>query len=131
MKTPNFRYDCALLIDDDATDLFISTKVLEISKFARKIVVKKNSLDALAYLREESSIPENIPDFVFLDYFMPMTTGKEFLDHFSNLPKHVKDKSKVIMLSVLDEELNPGAYNRKMVYETILKPLTEDKLENI
>lgn len=131
MSEDNYRYPCALLVDDDSTDNYINKRILELSQFAKKIVVKKSCAEALDYIRQESNSSENFPNVVFLDYFMPVQGGKEFLDHFEKLPEEISCRSKVVMLSVLDEELNPEPYDRKNVFNSISKPLTEEKLEKV
>ena len=131
MSDQNYKYDCALLVDDDSTDIYINKRILELSKFAKNIIVKKSCNDALNYLKQENMAEEHVPDVVFLDYFMPVQGGKEFLEHFEKLPDNITGRSKIVMLSVLDESMRPVEYDKQFVYNSIAKPLTEDKLEMI
>ena len=129
MNLGEYKFGCALLIDDDSTDSFINKRILELSLFARKIIVKNSCREGLAYLQEECADYNNIPDVIFLDFFMPVQGGTEFLDSFEKLSPRISLKSKVVMLSVLDNELHPGVYDQNRVFGAIVKPLTDDKIE--
>ncbi len=131
MAENQYKYNCALVIDDDDTDSYINKRILEITNFAKHIVVKNSCSEAIDFLKQRSASNEQIPDVVFLDYFMPLRGGGEFLERFKGLPSNVTEKSKVVMLSVIDHALNPEQFDRQFVSESITKPLTQDKLEEL
>lgn len=118
------------MVDDDSTDSYINRRILELTRFAKSIVVKNSCSEAFKYL-EDCKIGAKVPDVVFLDYFMPIAGGREFLEEFKSRHPNISEKSKVVMLSVLDIDLNPMAYEKEMVFDRISKPLTQDKLEEV
>ncbi|HRG10580.1 MAG TPA: response regulator, partial [Cyclobacteriaceae bacterium] len=67
--------DLVLLVDDNDTDNFISKRIIEITKFARRVEVKSSGKGALDYLKQHQNETENIPNLIFLDINMPIVDG--------------------------------------------------------
>lgn len=119
-----------LLIDDNETDLFISEKLMEQYGFSNKICKKRSCAEALDYLTNECSNKENLPDYIFVDLFMPAEDGYFFLDAYSKMSKLIKKKCKVIILSILiNEEEAQKLLKNKDVYTLLQKPLTKESLD--
>ncbi len=76
-----------MLVDDNDTDNFISKRIVEITKFAKRVEVKNSGKSALDYLTENQNIPENLPNIIFLDINMPVVDGFVFLYEFENSGK--------------------------------------------
>jgi CheY-like chemotaxis protein len=57
--------DLVMLVDDNDTDNFISRRIIELSKFAKRVEVKNSGKSALQYLEENQNNPENLPDLIF------------------------------------------------------------------
>src|SRR6185295_17510751 len=89
-----------LLIDDDSIFNMISTKIIQVAKFAPKV---NSYLDGTAALEELKHIiktnPNEFPDVIFLDINMPEMDGWEFLDEFKKFPEFILKKCKVFMLT--------------------------------
>jgi hypothetical protein len=60
--------DLVLLVDDNDTDNFISKRIIEITKFARRVEVKSSGKGALDYLKQHQNETENIPNLIFSGY---------------------------------------------------------------
>ena len=69
-KTTVRTIDLVMLVDDNDTDNFISKRIVEITKFARRVEVKSSGKSALDYLTENQDNPENLPNIIFLDVSM-------------------------------------------------------------
>ena len=96
--------DLVMLVDDNDTDNFISKRIIEITKFARRVEVKSSGKNALDYLRENQNIMDNLPNVIFLDINMPIVDGFVFLYEFEKFNEFVKNKCKVIILSSSDNK---------------------------
>lgn len=124
--------DLVLLVDDNDTDNFISKRIIEITRFAKRVEVKSSGKGALDYLKEHQNNPENIPNIIFLDINMPIVDGFVFLYEFEKFNELVRSKCKVIILSSSDNKRDiDKIVNNNHVIKFITKPLTEIALDEI
>ena len=124
--------DLVMLVDDNATDNFISRRIIEITKFADEVVIKNSGKSALEYLESNKANPERLPDLIFLDINMPIVDGFVFLYEFEKFDYSIKDKCKVIILSSSDNKRDiDKIVNNDHVIKFITKPLTEIALEEV
>jgi CheY-like chemotaxis protein len=80
-------------------------------------------------LSNECKRKEELPDFIFLDLFMPIQSGYDFLEAYSKKSKAIKSKCKIIVLSILINEDDIQELLRNPdVYTLLQKPLTEESL---
>lgn len=127
-----YKYQTALLIDDNEIDNFINKKLLTKTQFSQNIKEVTSAIKALDFLKENADNPENLPDIIFLDIMMPVMDGFEFLEEYDKLPQTIKSKPRIIMLSSTEsfKDLN-RANSNKYVYKFLNKPLTEPALAAI
>lgn len=130
MNKPSTRYRQVLLVDDDPIFNMITRLTIEKSYFAAEVLVMNSGKDALKHL---TSTEENqLPDFIFLDLRMPVMSGQEFIEAFSQLPLHVKQSTKVVLLSSSEKEpsslLNMGY---PFLLTSFIKPVTEEQLRQL
>ena len=124
--------DLVLLIDDNDTDNFISRRVIELTKFAPRVVVKSSGQQALDYMQEHAQSPSELPDLIFLDINMPIMDGFMFLYEFETLPADIQHKTRVIILSIPEDRRDVDKIiTNKAVIKYITKPLTQDDLEAV
>lgn len=132
METIDKIIDIVMLVDDNDTDNFISKRIIEITKFAKRVEVKSSGKSALDYLKDNQSESENLPNIIFLDINMPIVDGFVFLYEFEKFNELVKNKCKVIILSSSDNKRDiDKIVNNNHVIKFITKPLTEVALEEI
>jgi len=121
-----------MLVDDNDTDNFISKRIIEITKFAKRVEVKNSGKSALDYLRENQENIDDLPNLIFLDINMPIVDGFVFLYEFEKFNEAIKDKCKVIILSSSDNKRDiDKIVNNNHVIKFITKPLTETALEEV
>lgn len=120
-------YHTCLLIDDNYIDNFVTSRLLENSKFADKIIVCQSSSEAIEMLREGTVKP----DVIFLDLRMPIMDGFEFLQAYDTLTID-KTGIKVFMLSSsLDPTDIKRSFDNKYITQFLHKPLTKKILEEL
>ena len=132
MDTAVKTIDLVMLVDDNDTDNFISKRIIEITKFAKRVEVKGSGKSALDYLKENQNIADNLPNIIFLDINMPVVDGFVFLYEFEKFNELVRNKCKVIILSSSDNKRDiDKIVNNDHVIKFITKPLTEVALDEI
>ena len=132
MDTAVKTIDLVMLVDDNDTDNFISKRIIEITKFAKRVEVKGSGQSALDYLKENQNIADNLPNIIFLDINMPVVDGFVFLYEFEKFNELVRNKCKVIILSSSDNKRDiDKIVNNNHVIKFITKPLTEVALDEI
>ena len=126
------RLDLVMLVDDNETDNFISKRIIEITKFARNVIIKSSGKSALEYIGANRNEPSKLPDLIFLDINMPIVDGFVFLYEFEKFAEVVKNKCRVIILSSSDNKRDiDKIVNNDHVIKFITKPLTESELGEI
>jgi CheY-like chemotaxis protein len=129
----NFQnLDLVMLVDDNDTDNFISKRIIEITKFAKRIEIKNSGKSALEYLEKNKNNIADLPDLIFLDINMPIVDGFVFLFEFERFSEAIKNKCKIIILSSSDNKRDiDKIVNNDYVVKFITKPLTENVLSEI
>jgi CheY-like chemotaxis protein len=124
--------DLVMLVDDNDTDNFISKRIIEITKFAKRVEVKNSGKSALEYLEKEKFNTHNLPDIIFLDINMPIVDGFVFLFEFEMFPEELKNKCKIVILSSSDNKRDiEKIVDNNYVVKFVTKPLTESALTEI
>ena len=125
-------HQLVMLVDDNDTDNFISQRIIEITEFSQRIVIKNSGKSALEYLESNANNPENLPEIIFLDINMPIVDGFVFLYEFDKFPDQIKNHCKIIILSSSDNSRDiDKIVDNNYVIKFITKPLTEEALEVI
>jgi len=103
IKPEKFKYNNALLIDDNELDNFINEKMLEANSFVKKKYVCTNGKRALEFLNNiiTSEGPESgtYPDIIFVDLDMPIMDGFTFLENFMKIKNNGLQNCKVVILT--------------------------------
>lgn len=121
--------DHVMLVDDNDTDNFIHKRVIELTGFAKNIIVKNSGKSALEYLETNKNNLERLPDIIFLDINMPIVDGFVFLFEYENFPEPLKAKCKVVILSSSDSKRDiDRIVDNEYVINFITKPLSEEAL---
>ncbi|NLR89627.1 MULTISPECIES: response regulator [Flammeovirga] len=123
------KIETILLVDDNDTDNFINSRIIELTEFADEIVIKNSGKKALEFLQERLDTNGTLPSLILLDINMPIVDGFVFLYEFENFPEELKQKSKIAILSSSDNESDiERIVNNEYVIKFITKPLTEEAL---
>lgn len=119
-----------LLIDDDQVTNFINKKLIEQSSTPIDVKTVGSVTEAIEFLR--ANISNWIPDVIFVDIFMPIKSGWDFLDEFQKEFEYQSTTIKLYMLSSSSEDSDIfKAQEHFLVKDYITKPLSSKTLGDI
>lgn len=131
-KTPSYKCNSVMLIDDNSIDNFINERLIQHFHFSEKIYVHTSAIGGLEYLKNvmkvELSSESLIPKYIFLDINLPVIDGWGFLRGYEELNLDCKI---IILTNSLTPEDRVEAFSYENVIEFLGKPLTEDNLKNL
>jgi CheY-like chemotaxis protein len=120
------------IVDDDAIFVFLTKKVIKQTNIVEIIKVFENGLDAINFLKENSTNIEALPEIILLDLSMPIMNGWQFLEEFITLNPYL---NKIITIYICSSSISPDDIARAKsineVTDFIIKPIVKDKLIDI
>lgn len=121
-----------VLIDDEPVFhkmVQMTIRNIELSKEATYSVDGEVVLD---YLEEKKLESQSLPDYIFVDLYMPMFDGWDFLNRFQKLYKSLRKNIKIYIVS---SSIDPADINRSKRYPFVTtfisKPIMKDVFEQI
>lgn len=120
------KFDKIMIIDDNAFDVYIIAKLISNNNFAKSILEYDNATAALKYLEENQDNIDLIPQIIFVDIYMPLMDGFEFIEKFKILSKTLTNNCKIIMVSstIDDRDIFRARQNDAVSYFAV-KPITK------
>ncbi|HEV7350919.1 response regulator [Telluribacter sp.] len=128
--------ESVLIVEDDEVTRMLGALVVKKAGFARNIISLANGLAAIDYYKEliqpGDKLSDSYPRIVFLDLYMPVLSGWEFLEEFmrSFLPRF--PETRVVVLS---SSVNPEDEVRALAYPIVIgfesKPITVSFLTSL
>ena len=125
MILPTIRNETTMIIDDAATDRFMTSKILERAHFSKSPLLYGFAQNALEFLEKNSSDYSKLPQIILLDFNMPGMSGFEFIAAYDKLPEKLKNYCKAYMISATindDEIKGSGTYKNICGFHS--KPIT-------
>ena len=123
-------FNSALVIDNEDTDLFITSRMLVSKCIAKEIYTQKNVDSAIELIK----LLQTPPDLIFIDFISKDNEVIKFLRKFYHLPKYLTKDCKIIILSALldyyVDEVN-DALSFENVVMSMPKPLSDEQLKLI
>jgi len=125
-----------MLIDDNAIDNMIHTKVLERSRLSTVIFNHNSAQSAIECIKNLAKIPDVgkqlMPSYIFLDLDMPLMDGFQFMAELDNLNENIKEGIKVVLLTA-SQNVNDKEYPTKFknFHKYLNKPLSIQKIEEL
>ncbi len=126
------KFENVMVIDDTLIDLYITARVISKNSFGKNLLEYAAATEALQYLKENQNDLTKLPSVIFVDIYMPIMSGFEFMAEYDKLPASLKDRCKVFIISSSSDERDISrAVNDKNVVGFIEKPITKQFLESI
>jgi CheY-like chemotaxis protein len=121
------KFETVMIIDDNVLDVYIASKLIKSCNFAATILEYNNATDALEYLKDNQNTITALPQIIFVDLYMPLLGGFEFLDKFKILPPSVIDNCQIVMISstIDDHEISKAKLDKR-ISRFAVKPITSD-----
>lgn len=121
-----------MIIDDNNIDRYISSRLIVKNNFANKLLEYDSAVDALHYLKANQHDIDSLPNIIFVDIYMPIMSGFEFMEAFNKLPLSLKTYCKVFIISSTIDELDISRVRiDPNVFGFQEKPITKKFLEKI
>ena len=121
-----------IIIDDDPIHHKIVQFMLTKNELAKETTYAFDGSFVLDYLEENKMKISALPDFIFLDLYMPNNSGWDFLNGFQKIYKTLK---KDIQIYIVSSSIFQMDINRSKGYpfvtSYITKPLMKSVFENI
>ena len=127
----NTKFKKIMIVDDNEFDCYITSKIINNLDATVDIMEFNSSLTAIGYLEEFQNSLEKLPNLIFLDIYMPLLDGFDFIEKFNELSGVIKEHTKICILSTTVDDLY---IHRARVNESILftsKPITKEFLQTI
>jgi CheY-like chemotaxis protein len=123
--------NCTLLIDDDEVSNYLSKSLLAKFRISNGIQTVSSGMEALQFIVNYDPDLNSCPELIFLDINMPVMSGFEFLDSFSQLTFLNKEKVKIVMLTNSYNEDDVVRCKEYGVLQYVNKPLTDQKIKDL
>lgn len=121
-----------MIIDDNAVDLYIGSRMIINNLFAEKVNEYSSASEALYFLQNNQDDLEKLPEVIFVDIYMPEMSGFDFMEQYARLPSALKNHCRVYILSSSIDDMdivraqvdpNTGIF--------LVKPITKESLDRI
>jgi CheY-like chemotaxis protein len=121
-----------VIIDDDPLHHKIVQFMLTKNELAKETTYTYNGELILNYLEENSAKITTLPDYIFVDLYMPGSSGWDFLNGFQKIYKTLKKEIQVYVVSssIFQMDIN-RTKGYPFVTNYITKPLMKTVFENI
>ncbi len=120
------------VVDDDEIFRFLSRKIITDSGLVDSIQFYSNGRQALDQLKAAASNNGQLPEVIFLDLFMPIMDGWDFLEEFISLKPQLDKK---IRIYVVSSSINLKDYDRAKaisdISDYIVKPIKKELGEHL
>jgi CheY-like chemotaxis protein len=121
-----------ILIDDEPIFHKIVQMTLKNTELSNQATYSFDGEVVLDYLEEKQSESHSLPDYIFIDLYMPLFSGWDFLNGFQNIYKQLK---KTIHIYVVTSSVDQRDVDRSKLYPFVTtfisKPVMKDIFDNI
>ncbi|OCB78262.1 response regulator [Flavobacterium piscis] len=132
LKDPYPKFETVMIIDDNPVDLYIISRMITKNNFGKNVLHYTDPTDAIKYLQANQDNISQLPQIIFVDIYMPLMSGFEFLESYDMLSDTLKKYCKAyIISSTIDNEDIARSTSNKNVVSFHVKPITKEFLDRI
>ena len=121
-----------VLIDDEPLFHKVVQMTIKHSELAKNTTYSLDAEVVIDYLEEKQDDSKSLPDFIFVDLYMPSFNGWDFLNRFQDIYKSLK---KTIHIYIVSSSINPRDVARSKSYPFVTtfisKPVMKDVFDTI
>lgn len=122
------KIDVLYVVDDDEIYQFLTSELINSTELVNQVKFFSNGSEAIEYIERVKDTPEELPEVILLDLFMPVLDGWGFLEKFTTVKPKIRKKIVIYVISSsIDPEDIQKAKSISEVTEYIIKPLTREK----
>lgn len=126
------KFETIMIIDDNVIDLYIASRMITKNNFGKKVLCYSKAQDALDFLKENQNNEEALPQIIFVDIYMPIMSGFEFLNTYNEFSEKLKKHCDVYVISsTIDDYDIIRASTDVNIISFQVKPITKDFLDQI
>ena len=118
------------IVEDDPMQVFIITKMIEMTEMVENTMVFNNGKEAYNKLADIVLAAEKLPEIILLDLNMPIWDGWQFLDEFTKIPI-----SNTVIIFILTSSNDPADLKRAEAYNLsknyLVKPIPVEQLKAV
>lgn len=126
------KFETVMIIDDNSIDLYIGSRMITKNNFGKKVLQYSVATEALKYFQENQDNFSELPQIIFVDIYMPVMSGFEFMEEYDKLSPALKKYCKAFIISSsIDNDDIVRSRNDKNVVSSQAKPITKEFLDSI
>ena len=126
------KFTRVMIIDDNVIDLYITKRLIIKNNFGKEVLDYSSAEEAIKYLEDNQESIRMLPQIIFIDIYMPVMSGFEFLEVYDKLPVALKKYCKTyIISSTIDDNDIARSTKDKNLTAFQVKPITKEFLESI
>jgi CheY-like chemotaxis protein len=126
------KFENVMIIDDNVIDLYIASRMITKNNFGNKVLTYHKAQEALDFLKDNQDNEASLPQIIFVDIYMPIMSGFEFLTSYNELPEKLKSYCHVYVISsTIDDHDIIRASTDVNIISFQVKPITKDFLDQI
>lgn len=126
------KFETVMIIDDNTIDRYVCSRMITKNNFGKKVLEYSAATEALKYLQDNQDNFSELPQIIFVDIYMPVMSGFEFMEEYNKLSPALKKHCKAyIISSTIDNEDIVKSNTDINVVSFQVKPITIEFLDRI